>query len=63
MTINQQIKKYLKVKPNVFINYNNEAGIWLYSVQVVDTDFWLDSFKTQNEAFEYCERHNLEIIK
>jgi hypothetical protein len=37
---------------------NDEAGIMLYSVCEPDSDYWLNSFKTREEAeafIEYCK--------
>jgi hypothetical protein len=56
-----QIKKYLETKTPVTIFENNETGEKQFSVQVVDTDFWLDSFPTFEQAVEYCREHQLLI--
>ncbi len=51
-------------KTTVFINHNDESGEELYSVQVVDSDgFWLDSFKTQQEAEQYIKDHGLKKVE
>lgn len=55
----QQIQKYLEAKHTVFINYNDEAGIKQYSVQVSGTDFWLNSFPTLQKAKDYIKKHGL----
>lgn len=48
----KKAKEYIEDNDTkVFINYNNELGIWLYSIEVVDSDnFWLSSFETLEEA-------------
>ena len=53
--------KYIS-DPNtrVFINHNNDAGPWRYSVEVSGEGFWLDSFKTEKEARDYIKKHNLK---
>lgn len=59
-----QIKKYLADHVNVNIIHNDDIGEWLWSVEVVNSDeFWLDSFKTKEEAVEYCEKHELKIVE
>lgn len=61
-TLKEQVDKVLKSKPDVDIYYNNEAGQWLWSVQVYNDDFWLDSFDTREEAIEFCKKHELKVI-
>jgi len=59
----RQIKEYLSnPDTRVWVSHNNETGEWLYSVQVYGTDFWLDSFKTEEQASEYIKKHNLIVI-
>lgn len=48
----------------VYIKHNKDTGKWLYSVVVADSDdFWLDSFKTEDEAKAYIAHHNLKMAK
>ena len=47
---------------NVWLNYNNETGDWQWSIQVADTDFWLDSFDTKEQAEKLCEEMGWVII-
>jgi beta-galactosidase GanA len=57
------IREYLENHTNVIIWHNNEtAGFWYWSVVVVATDFWLDSFDTKDKAIKYCEDNELLII-
>ena len=60
--VKKQVKKYLKKHADVWINKNTETGELLYSVQVLGTDFWLDSFHTLKEADVYCRKHKLPVI-
>lgn len=59
--VKEQIKQYIKDKVEVFINYNNENGKWVYAVQVKNTDFWLDAFKTREKAIEYINKNGLVL--
>lgn len=43
----------------VWINYNNEIGIWLYSIQLASAELWIDSFETEEEAVSFCDKHEL----
>lgn len=59
----REIKEYLSnPDTRVWINHNNEAGEWLYSVQVYGTGFWMDSFKTEKQALKYIKKHNLITV-
>ncbi|MNL78015.1 hypothetical protein D3C87_2043120 [compost metagenome] len=60
--LKEQVQKVLKDKPDVDIYYNNESGQWLWSVQVCNDDFWLDSFDTCEEAVDFCQKHELKVI-
>ena len=58
-----EVKKYIADPDTVvFINYNYDIGEYVYAVQVEDTEFWLNSFKTENEALEYIKDNNLKMI-
>ena len=48
----------------VEIIHTNEIqkSIWLYAVQLVGTEEWLDAFYTEKEAVEYCEENGYIII-
>jgi hypothetical protein len=59
--VKEQIKQYIKDKAEVFINYNNENGEWIYAVQVINTDFWLNAFKTREKAIEYINKNGLVL--
>lgn len=59
--VKDQIKQYIKDKAEVDINYNNENGKWVYAVQVINTDFWLDAFKTREKAIEYINKNGLVL--
>ena len=59
--VKDQIKQYIKDKAEVDINYNNENGKWVYAVQVINTDFWLDTFKTREKAIEYINKNGLVL--
>lgn len=54
---------YLKnPKTQVFIRHNDDAGVWYYSVEVVNSGgFWLDSFESEEEAQEYITKHHLQV--
>jgi len=52
----------LAKQSGVIIHYNNEIGIWQYSV-VVNMDYWLGSFKTKEFAESFCRVNNLTINK
>jgi hypothetical protein len=57
------IREYLENHVNVIIWHNNEtAGFWCWSVMVVGTDFWLESFDNKDDAIKYCEEHELLIV-
>jgi len=60
--IEEAISEYIRnPDTRVFINYNDEAGIWQYSVQVSGTAFWLNSFETKPKALEYIEENGLKM--
>ena len=62
--IQEETNKYLEdPKTRVWINYNNEAGRWIYSVQVKGTSFWLDSFSTKKGALAYIKEHGLKKVE
>lgn len=60
-----EVQKYLDKKVDVYILETDEswcAGDYHYAVVVVDSDeFWLNSFDTEIEAIEYCNKNNLKI--
>lgn len=60
-----KIEQYIQNKHPVFIFYNNDLGEsrWLYSVQVVGTDLWLDSFTEEKDAIKFCNDNGLPIVK
>ena len=64
MSVNSEIKGYLKRKVDVLIFHNNETGEWLWSVVVDDgSGFWLNSFKSEKAAMNYCQRHMLQVTR
>lgn len=54
-----QVKFLLSLKIPVAVYGNDESGDWVYSVVVRGTDFWLESFKTKDEAVSYCKKYEL----
>jgi hypothetical protein len=46
----------------VEILYTNETGEYVWAVQILGTDEWLDAFKTHKEAINYCKENGHEII-
>ena len=55
-----QIQKYISnPDTRVLINFNDDAGVWQYSVQVVGNGCWLDSFETEDEAKQFISAHGL----
>lgn len=63
-SIKLQIKDYLKRKVDVTIYHNSELGDWEYSISVNENpEFWLDSFKTNEKAINYCQKHNLRYTE
>lgn len=59
MNVDEHIKAYLNQKVDVNINYNNDTGKWLYAVEVLNTDFWLDAFESKDLADEFCNKYGL----
>lgn len=49
-----------KVGYPVFINDNTETGERLFSVQLVNTDYWLNSFKRRGDADRFVARYRLQ---
>lgn len=45
----------------VEIYHNNETGKWLWAVQIIGTDEWIDAFLTKEEAINFCLENNLNI--
>lgn len=53
----------LKSKVQVKIYHNNETGEWLWSVtDASDPEFWLNSFDTEQEAHDFCNKHGLQVL-
>ena len=49
-------------KTEVWINHNNDTGVWRYSIEVVGSGgFWLDSFESEEEALAYISQHHLRM--
>lgn len=61
MNIDDEIKYHIENKSPVEIYYNDDIGKWLWSVQVVGTELWLDSFKEKCEAINFCKENGLKI--
>jgi len=57
-----EVQQYINNKVDVWINYNNEIGVWQYSVQVINDYLWLDSFKYKKDAIKFCKKYGLKII-
>jgi len=53
-----------KQEVNVEILHTNEIhkDVWLYAVQLLGTEYWVDCFYTEKEAIKYCEKRGY-IIK
>lgn len=50
-------------KTKVCVYHNNELGEWLFSVAVENSQgFWLDSFTTEQEAYEYIRANHLVVV-
>lgn len=47
------------IKPPVEIIDNTETGERLFSVAVLTTDLWLDSFQSYEEAVDFAKKHDL----
>lgn len=59
----QAIEYALQENLKIFINHNNEAVNWLYSIIVLDNpNFWMDAKETEEEAIELCNRMGWTII-
>lgn len=53
-------KEYIKRRVSVYIHNNDENGSWVWSVDVDENHgFWLDAFKTKNEAIIFCRNNKL----
>jgi hypothetical protein len=63
LTDRELINHHLKQKSPVKIYYNNETGVWQYSIEVIGTDLWLDSFNNKKQAIKYCKDNNLPITE
>ncbi len=51
-----------KVPVNIY--YNDESGDWKWSVaDANDPEFWIDSFETEQEAIDFCEKNGLSIVE
>lgn len=49
---------------NIIINYNNELGYYVYVIcDYDDPEEWLESFKSYEDAIQYCNNNNYNIIK
>ena len=57
--------EYLKDDPrkDVEIRFNNELDYYVYSVQYVGTDEWVDSFNSLEEAERFCQSFNYNIVR
>lgn len=64
MTLGDEVKKYLEMKPKVCIRHNDELGYWVYSVEMLEIEpgFWLESFETLEEATRFIEQNELEEL-
>lgn len=61
----EEVELYIKDRnTRVRIRYNDELGEWRYAVEVEDSNgFWLDSFKTKEEAEEYIKDKKLKTVE
>ncbi len=57
------INQFLAQKAKVWVNKNTELGVLRYSVQVVGTDFWMESFTTKKAALAYVKEHALPLSR
>lgn len=49
---------------NVYIRFNDDTGEWMWSIEKEeDREYWLDAFKTCEEAKEYCNKLGLTVNK
>jgi hypothetical protein len=55
----ESARKILERKPSVAIFHNDETGEWQYSIVLVGTDLWLDSFATQKEAIDFLSPYGV----
>lgn len=64
-SVAEQVKNRLLSKPQVRLYYNDELakGEWIWSVEDMtdDSQFWLESFDTEQEAREYCGNNGLTV--
>lgn len=62
-----------EIRPHVFvvaqeqqwpveINFSTERGVEEYAVSLSGTEWWLDTFTTEEEAVEFCQQNNLNLI-
>jgi hypothetical protein len=57
------IKLALERKERVCIFRTTETGEIKWAVELIELrDFWLDTFDTEDEAIEYCNKYELGII-
>jgi hypothetical protein len=44
------------------IAYNNDVGLWQWSIGLVgEWGDWIDSFPTKEKAIDFCNEHGYEI--
>ena len=62
MKDSEVIAKALQDKEPVDIYRNNDTGERLYAISLVSIPgFWLNAFKTKEDALEFCSSHGLPI--
>ena len=48
---------------DVTLYYNDEAGIWQYSISSVkEPDNWIDSFETEESALTFCQENGMTVV-
>ena len=65
MTTKEQATKYIEdPKTRVYISHSDEIGEWRYSIVVENSGaFWLDSFKTEEEANKFVLDNQLKLTQ
>ena len=60
--IQTKVKLALLNRENVYIDYNNETGSYVYSIGLEsEPGFWLNAFKSKEAAEGFCRKHGLTI--
>jgi len=57
--MDQEIKNLVRQKTPVEIYHTNENGAWLWAINSVGTNIWLESYLTEEKAVKFCIRNQL----